>query len=65
MLEKIMFFFVLLFLLFLGIATTFPSGGGVNENTLAASGFLILAGGCLIISLTLALFVIIKFFSKK
>ena len=65
MLVKFLFFFVVLFLLFLGISLTFPSGGGVNENTLQASGYLILAGGCLIMSILLLIILVAKSFFKK
>ena len=65
MLIKFLFFFVVLFLLFLGISSSFTKGGGVNENTINASGFLILAGSCLIIAILLVVILIIKSLSKK
>lgn len=65
MIEKLLFLFVFLFLLFLGISTTFPEGGGVNENTLKASMYLIFAGFFLVMSIFLIAILIIKSLSKK
>jgi len=65
MLVKSLFFFVVLFLILLGISLSYPSGGGLNENTISASVFLILASFSLVISMILAVVLIIKSLLKK